>query len=341
MSLFQDLHQLWTVLIPCSFLVAAVIDQCVLSRLGKVLPEAVAQGRKFIRLLRYGLITSGLILSVAAMMRPGWGHSETTPVKMRGRDIVFLVDVSQSMLARDLVPDRLGRARADILRLIPSLEGDRVALVAFSGTPVLKCPLTTDYHFFRQGVNGLDTRSVSIGGTRMSDALEFVASRVFDDKASARRDLILITDGGEMGQNTEKAVRKLSDKGIRMIILGMGNDITGSPIPVVDNSGNETELTWQGTRVLTTMDRALLVKLAEMDPDFRFVPVASGMADLVQIYRTWIKTAPESETGTVNLEQKPERFAWFLLPALILFFLEFLLRFLPLVWRTGKRGAGT
>jgi Ca-activated chloride channel family protein len=336
MTLFQDPGQIIWGLILVLAILAAAADTFLMRRLTRTLPAVGEKAPRNRRLLRYLLTTVSFLLLAAGMMRPAWGRPDRTDIKTRGRDIVFLVDVSRSMLARDLVPDRLGRGRAEILKLIPNLEGDRVALVAYSGKPVIKCPLTTDYSFFRQAVTELDTDSVPLGGTDIGMAIQFVSDMVFDDKATSRKDLILITDGGDMGQTTDKTATEAGRRGIRIIIIGLGSETTGSPIPVMDESGTESRLVYQGEEVQVKMDAAVLRRIAGADPSFRFIPVNSGTIDMTTLYQALIRSAEKGDTGTITLEQYPERYPWFVLPALVLLAGELLLRFLPMKRKTGQ-----
>ena len=109
------------------------------------------------------ILSFGLVLAVLAIARPSWNQKEVS-VSRKGRDVVFVVDVSRSMLAEDLYPNRLARARLAMLDALLVIDGDRVGLVAFAGSSVIKCPLTLDYSFFRQAVDELSPDSVSVGG---------------------------------------------------------------------------------------------------------------------------------------------------------------------------------
>ncbi len=104
------------------------------------------------------LLMSGVILALVAVARPQWGIKEET-VYQRGRDLMLVLDVSRSMLATDVHPSRLGRAKVDLQDLIRQLRGDRVGLLAFRGRPLLLCPLTTDYGFLSQALDGADLSS--------------------------------------------------------------------------------------------------------------------------------------------------------------------------------------
>ena len=139
------------------------------------------------------LIILSLAFIIFALTRPSW-NPKPEKIERKGRDIVFVLDVSKSMLAEDLVPNRLERAKLAISDCVDQLMGDRVALVAFAGTAAIKCPLTQDYGFFKMMLKSINTDSIARGGTMIGDAIRLVINTVFDDQAKEYKDIILITD---------------------------------------------------------------------------------------------------------------------------------------------------
>lgn len=296
-------------------------------------------GRRNARPLKGGLLVAAVVLIVVALARPGW-TPETRTVERRGRDVVFVVDVSRSMLAQDLAPNRLERARLAILDTLEVLRGDRVALVAFAGTAVVKSPLTFDYGFVRLAVERLSTDSVSRGGTLIGDALRVVRDSVFDEQVGPFRDVVLITDGGDQGSLPLQAAGELGALGARIIAVGLGDEITGQPIP--DAGSDEGYLQYEGRPVLTTLDGQALRELAGVTPGGRYVNVATGTFDLGALYVQLIASADRRLLESTEREVFQERFQPFLAAALALLALEFLLPDLirPVRRRTGHRQEG-
>ncbi|MDH3392340.1 MAG: VWA domain-containing protein, partial [Desulfobulbaceae bacterium] len=140
------------------------------------------------------LILASFFLLIIGLARPAWNLQQTT-VKRTGRDVVFVIDVSKSMLAEDLAPNRLERAKLAIADVIDTLDGDRVGLVAFAGTAAIKCPLTLDYGFFRMMLENISTDSIARGGTLVGDAIRLVLDQVLDSQEKQFKDIVLITDG--------------------------------------------------------------------------------------------------------------------------------------------------
>ncbi len=289
--------------------------------------------RRNARPFKGGLLVAAVVLIVVALARPGW-TPETRTVERRGRDVVFVVDVSRSMLAQDLAPNRLERAKLAILDTLEVLRGDRVALVAFAGTAVVKSPLTFDYGFVRLAVERLSTDSTSRGGTLIGDALRVVRDSVFGDQVSAYRDVVLITDGGDLGSLPLQAAGELGALGARIIAVGLGDGVTGQPIPDPDAGGGYLE--YEGQPVLTTLDAEALRELAGVTPGGRYVNVATGNFDLGVLYTQLIAGADRQLLERTEREVFQERFQPFLGAALVLLALEFLLP--DLIRRRRRRG---
>jgi Ca-activated chloride channel family protein len=157
------------------------------------IPVSVSYAKRFWKSV---LVCLAAVFLIIGMARPAWNPKPET-VERKGRDVVFLLDVSKSMLAEDLLPNRLERAKLAISDCIERLEGDRIALVVFAGTAAVKCPLTLDYGFFRMMLKDISTDSIVRGGTLIGDALRKVMTDVFDDQIKEYKDIILITDGEE------------------------------------------------------------------------------------------------------------------------------------------------
>ena len=312
------------------FVLAAVRRRRTLQRFAGDRPLLHA-GRRNARPFKSGLLVAAVVLIVVALARPGW-TPETRTVERRGRDVVFVVDTSRSMLAQDLAPNRLERAKLAILDTLEVLRGDRVALVAFAGTAVVKSPLTFDYGFVRLAVERLSTDSTSRGGTLIGDALRVVRDSVFGDQPSPFRDVVLITDGGDLGSLPLQAAGELGALGARIIAVGLGDEVTGQPIP--DPNGGY--LQHEGQPVLTSLDAEALRELAGVTPGGRYVNVATGNFDLGVLYTQLIAGADRQLLERTEREVFQERFQPFLAAALVLLALEFLLP--DLIRRRRRRG---
>jgi len=216
------------------------------------------------------------------------------------------------MLAEDLVPNRLERAKLAVQDCVERLRTDRVGLVAFAGTTVVKCPLTVDYGFFRMMLDDITTESISRGGTMIGDAIRTVLDEVFDDQEKEYKDIILITDGEDHESFPVEAAHAAGEEGVRMIIIGLGDENEGRRIPVTDDKGNKTFLKYDGREVWTKLDAHTLRKMANATPGGRYLPVSTGTIDLGDVYSELIAGAEKKEIETKTIKRYEEKYQIFL-----------------------------
>ncbi len=283
---------------------------------------------------RASLLLAALAFICLAVARPGW-DPQPIVAHQAGRDVVFAVDVSLSMLSEDVVPNRLERAKQAILDAIPAMEGDRVALVAFAGSAKVVCPLTRDYAFLRWAVQGLSPASADVEGTLIGDAIRKLSTDVFDPQEKRYKDLVLLSDGEDLGSFPTQAAEEAGAQGVRIIAIGIGDEVTGGRIPLTDASGNRTYLTFQGQEVVTRMTPATLQALALATPGGRFLEAGTGSFDLGAIYRQLISGETKRDLGAIEITRYPEKFQVFLVAALALLVAEAALA----GWRRAGRPA--
>ncbi len=270
------------------------------------------------------LCVAGLALLIIALARPAW-KPIPLEIKSKGRDVVFLLDVSRSMLADDLKPNRLERAKLAIRDCLETLQGDRVGLVLFAGSSVVRCPLTLDYGFFTMMLSDIDTNSVAKGGTMLGDALRKVQKEVFDSQERQYKDIILITDGEDQGSFPVEAAAALGEQGVRLIAVGLGDDHAGTPVMVADDDGRKSLLKYQGEVVRSRLDSNTLRKMAAATPGGRYLPVSTGTVDLGSIYTSLVATAEKRELESRTIERYEETFQIFLAAALLLLCVEYMM----------------
>jgi len=283
--------------------------------LGTLVP-AISIGRQRFKAV---LVVSAAVLIALAISGPRWGaHFEELP--RRGIDIMFVLDVSNSMLAEDVAPNRLERAKLDIKDMLEVLPGDRVGLVTFSGESSRTCPLTINYGAFRLALDAVDTRSAPRGGTNIGDAIR-VAADSFTDKTKDHKAIVLISDGGETDESyaAEAAQNVFEQKGVRVFTVGFGDMVDGGRIPVVKN-GKRVYLTFDNQEVWTKLEPALLQSMAVVADGGYFTNT-----DFREIYEH-IKSKVQSRVfETSRRELHYARFQWFAGIALALLLWETLL----------------
>lgn len=199
-------------------------------------------------------LPAGLLL-VAALCRPQWGEVSVRQ-ENPGRDFLFALDVSRSMLADDLAPRRLAAAKQAIARLLPELQGDRLGLLAFAGTAFLVCPLTQDQDAFARALEEAGPDSLPLGGSNLAAALN-EAQRALS--SGAGKTLILLTDGEDHAGGAPEAARALAAAGITLHVVGVGAPAGGLlPLETGDFVRDR-----QGALVRSRLDAATLAALAQ------------------------------------------------------------------------------
>ena len=279
-----------------------------LRKITLAVPRAAASG------LQMGLVVAGLVFVLFAAARPQWGKTTEKTVE-RARNVVIAIDVSRSMLAEDVRPNRLERTKADVADLIDSLEGDRCALVAFRRTGVVICPLTTDRAYLRGALEQLSPESAPRGETDLGGAIR-AALGALDPAADDHNAVILISDGGDLrGEalaNAELAARRK----IPIFTVGIGDPKVGATIPSEDGRGEQK---FKGQAVKVKLEEAALKAIAEKS-NGRYVPLATaGTAEttLGAIYRRFLRQIAAKEQNE-EAERVAERYQIFLLPGLLL-----------------------
>jgi Ca-activated chloride channel family protein len=254
----------------------------------------------------------GCAFVVVALVRPAWNLKAKT-VHRQGRDVVFILDVSRSMLAEDLVPNRLERAKLAILDCINTFEGDRVGLVAFAGTAAVKCPLTLDYGFFRMMLSQISTDSISRGGTNIGDAIRCALDQEFDDTNRAYRDIILITDGGDQESLPVAAAERAGKEKVRILAIGLGDEDNQRVIHITDpKTGQKEVIRHDGKRAPISLNADLLRKIASATPGGKYLNVATGTINLDQVYADLVASAQKRDVEAKTIKRYEEKFQIFL-----------------------------
>ena len=229
------------------------------------------------------LVLSASLLAIVAMTGPQYGF-HWQKIERRGIDIIIALDCSRSMLASDIQPTRLDRAKREIFDLLNMLEGDRVGLVAFSGTAFLQCPLTIDYQAFNIFLDVLKPGYLPVGGSDLAAAIR-TCRNAFDPETTTEKAIILITDGENTGPDDPlQAVQEIQKAGIKLFCIGVGSG-DGVPIPA-RNGGFEKD--GSGRIVMSRLDEPLLTRMA-LATGGSYVRSVAGDMDLDTIYHNQIR----------------------------------------------------
>lgn len=289
-----------------------VLDKFAHARRLPSLVPALMPGR---RSLQAAFILAAVVLLVLAVAGPQYGF-QWQQIEREGVDIVIALDCSRSMLSQDIAPTRLDRAKREILDMLTMLEGDRVALVAFSGTAFLQCPLTLDYQAFDLFLNVLNPDYLPVGGTDLSAALNTAVS-AFDPQSAADKAVILITDGENTGRHDPMDAAQSAQKaGVKLYCIGVGAQ-EGVPVPAAQGGFEKDR---KGQIVLSRLDETTLSRMA-LATGGTYVRSVAGDMDLEVVYHDRIRA--DLQTATVESSRKQvwaDRFQWPLSLAVVALF---------------------
>ncbi len=275
------------------------------------LAERLAPGVSRTAPLLNALFSSGALFFFAlALAQPQCGSASELS-KRRGIDVVVALDASKSMLARDVAPDRLERAKLELMTLLDELKGDRVGIVVFAGDAFIQCPLTSDYAAAKMFLRAVDPDQMQQGGTNLGAAL-LLSKQVLESaqRGAADRVVVLLSDGEDLGGEATDAAEALKDAGIRVLAVGIGSE-QGEPIPLVSKRGEILgyKKDERGETVLTRLDRAGLTRIAEAtDGEFFYQPRAVAMGEVVKRIDQLQKSELESRL-TVRYDERYQAFA--------------------------------
>ena len=271
------------------------------------------------RRLRAAGVTVGLFCLLLALVGPQWGF-RWQEVKRRGVDLMIALDVSKSMLAEDVKPNRLGRAKLAIQDLLPLLKGDRIGLVAFAGTSFVQCPLTVDYGAFSVTLDELSTETIPRGGTSLAQAIR-ESLKALASSAPESRALVLITDGENHEGDVRAAAREAAKAGVKVFAIGIGTP-EGELIPVADAQGHTTFLKDRsGLTVKSRLDEALLQEAA-LETGGSYLRATAASFGLDRLYNERIARLKQQEEESAMKKQRELRFQWLLAAALLLLAVE-------------------
>ncbi|MBC7385936.1 MAG: VWA domain-containing protein [Cryobacterium sp.] len=273
--------------------------------------------------------SAALLFLFLAAARPQWGETEET-VKTTGLDLMLVVDVSQSMLAEDVVPNRLKKAQHFIRRFLERTSGDRVGLVAFAGNSILLSPLTTDLDYVAETSDTLTTDSVTLQGTDLGAGLETALKALErgaednsgkESQAPVSRSIILISDGEDNEDRIKEVSNSLRKEKLKLYVFGVGTE-KGGPIPVRNPEGDAIgfKRDRSGNSVTTQFQSASLEKLAA-DSGGQFWRITPSENELDALM-TDLGSLARGDFAEKKVTIRYERFQWPLAVSILLFFLE-------------------
>jgi len=267
---------------------------------------------KFVLLM---IAFTAIVTGAADPGRPG----RMDKIERKGVDVMIALDISNSMLAQDIRPNRLEKAKQLINRLVDELEDDRIGLVVFAGRAYLQMPLTLDHGAARMYIQQASPQMAPTQGTMISEALKLSAA-AFNSKERRYKSIVLLTDGEDHDPVTEQTAEQLADNGIVVNTVGIGS-VEGSRI--VDPSTGQAKRDDQGNTILSKLNEPQLERLAGKTKGV-YVHL-SDIEGAASVIRKQLSSMPETALEDAAFKDYIHYFQWFIALALILLLAEFLL----------------
>ncbi len=281
----------------------------------ETLMPGASKARGWIKLV---ILSIAIFFFVIGISRPQLG-ARIKEIEGRGVEIMIALDVSNSMLAQDYSPNRLERAKLAISRLTDKLREDRIGLIVFAGQAYVQLPITTDYVSAKIFLNSINTNSVPVQGTSLSEAINLAVKSFSGESSGNSRAIILITDGEDHEDNPSEAAKTARELGSVVYTLGIGSD-AGKPIPM---ESGELLKDREGNIVVTKLDESTLIDVAEAGGG-RYVRAGNSDFGLEAIVEQ-IRNMDKQSFKSVVFEDFDEQYMYFFGIALFFLILEFLI----------------
>lgn len=264
-----------------------------------------------------------------ALVNPKLGSKMET-VKREGVDIVFAMDVSKSMLAEDIAPNRLEKSKQIVSQIINNLVGDRIGIIGYAGSAFPQIPITTDYASAKTFLKAMNTDMVSSQGTATGDAIE-LAKGYYDDANVLSKVLIIIGDGEDHGSEFQTAAEAATAEGIKIITIGVGTP-KGGPIPVNERGGKTYKKDQNGETVITRSSPETLEQIASIGNGVYID--GSNTSTTVEALEEFLKNLEKTEYESIQYASYQHQFQWFLGFGILFLLLESLLLKRKTKWLT-------
>ncbi|MDR6299658.1 VWA domain-containing protein [Mesonia maritima] len=254
------------------------------------------------------LLLLGFSCLIMALVNPKIGSKMET-VKRSGVDIVFAMDVSKSMLAEDIAPNRLEKSKQLVTQIINNLASDRIGIIAYAGSAFPQLPITTDYGSAKLFLQSMNTDMVSSQGTAINEAIE-LAKTYYNDDSQTNRILFLISDGEDHGGNLEDIAEEAADNGIRIFTIGVGLE-KGGPIPIKRNGVTQQyKKDNNGETVITKLNKETLKEIAE-ETDGEYID-GSNTKQVTEKVTEILQNIEKADFETKQFADYKDQFQWFL-----------------------------
>lgn len=256
--------------------------------------------------LRLCLFSFLIIGSFCMLMRPQWSKKEQT-IPQQGRDLLLLLDISRSMRATDIQPNRLDAAKLKIKQLLRQFSCERVGLILFSGSAFVQCPLTKDFASLELFLDHVDIETISSGTTALDKALQLGIDLFSHMPDRQHKTMLVITDGEDFSANFEQIIEKSMQEHITICTLGVGTE-QGAPIPIFNNQGQAiaVEKDQAGKIILTQLNTTFLQSISEKLHGI-FTPIKTDASDIIAL-KNFFETIEKETIDTETLQQWEDQY---------------------------------
>lgn len=287
----------------------------------ELLQKLTPQRSNFKPILKVILICLAIACMVIGLVNPKIGTKLET-VKREGVDVVFAIDVSKSMLAEDIAPNRIEKAKQLVAQIINNLGSDRVGIIAYAGSAFPQLPITTDYSSAKMFLNSMNTDMLSSQGTAIREAID-LAKTYYNDEEQTNRVLIIISDGEDHAGDAAEIAESADQEGIRIFTIGVGTE-KGGPIPLKRNGIIESYKKDQdGETVITRLDEETLHEIAS-EANGEYIN-GNNTQQVVDAIKDNLNKMDKKEFEAKQFADFKDQFQWFVGAALLLLFLDIFL----------------
>ncbi len=274
------------------------------------------------RMVQAGCYVLAYVFIVLALAGPRWGY-HWQEMHRQGVDLFVALDLSKSMLAQDVKPSRLERAKIEISDMLDALPSDRVGIIAFSGESFMACPLTLDHEVAKMFLDDLKVGQIDRGGTDIGSAVQR-ALKSFTGEDGAHKAIVLVSDGEDLEGRGLAIARKAKEAGVKIFCVGIGS-ATGAPIPVHDEEGHQTFLKDRaGQTVVSKLGGESLQKIA-LETGGAYAQISGGAFQMASLYKNEISKMDKADFGETRKKVFESRFQWALSVALLLLVAGFIM----------------
>lgn len=294
-----------------------------------LMQQLMPQVSRYRQYLKFGLLMLAVALLAVGWANPQYG-AKLQKYKRKSVDVIIAFDLSQSMLATDVTPSRLERARRFGRELVEGLRSERLGMVVFAGSAFLQSPITTDYNAIQLSLRSASPEMIGNQGTAIAEAIE-LAGESFEDNNKSHKALIIITDGENHEEEAVAAAQAAAEKGLIIYTVGVGT-VEGGFIPIRQNGREMYKRDKQGSPVRSRLNEGVLQNLAEAG-DGSYFNLSAGSDAVVSALKARIDKMEKRAFEQRSFSEFESSFQWFVGVALLLLTVEFLLPYR----RSGRR----